>query len=165
MSWNIGDDQSIFLKLKSNLRFHLIVLTTQKTSPENLTLSVVEKQQLLDIEQTDSQEEISCLKKTTYIDRRKVCVNFKTDTDNLNIVVYSYRNYLYLKDYAVDLKLTEDHLLLTKRVYLLSVIGVFTSSAFYWMIQLFITKTIFVKNRFSLSNEHFAIVPGIKNVK
>ena len=39
----------------------------------------------------------------------------------------------------------------------------FTSGALYWIKQLFISKTIFVKNGCSLSNEHFPIVPGIKN--
>ena len=38
-------------------------------------------QQLPDIEKTDSEEEISCLKWTIYNGRRKVCVNFQTDTD------------------------------------------------------------------------------------
>ena len=41
--------------------------------------------------------------------RRKVCVNFKSDTEKLNFVVYRYRNSLYLKDNEIDLKLTECH--------------------------------------------------------
>ena len=44
--------------------------------------------QLADIETTDSEEEISCLKWTILNGRRKVCVNFKTDTEKLNNVVY-----------------------------------------------------------------------------
>ena len=64
-------------------------------------------QRLPDIEKTDSKEEISRLKWTMYNGRKKVCVNFHTDTDNLNIVVYRYRNSLYLKDNEIDLNLTE----------------------------------------------------------
>ena len=45
-------------------------------------------QQLTNIEKIDSKEEKSCLKWTMYNGRRKVCINFKTDTDNI----------LYLKD-------------------------------------------------------------------
>ena len=45
-------------------------------------------QQLPDTENSDSNEEISCPKGTIYNARRKVCVNCKTDTDKLNIVVY-----------------------------------------------------------------------------
>ena len=125
MSLNIGDNRKLFLKLKSKLRIYHVVLTTPKTSPEKLTLTVVEMQQLPDIEKTDSKEEISCLKKTLYNGRRKVCVNFQTDTDKLNIVVYRYPNNFYLKDIEVDLKLTEYQSLLGKRVCLLSYIAIF----------------------------------------
>ena len=76
MSWNIGDNRKLFLKLKSKLGLYLVVFTTPKTSTEKLTLTVVEMQQLPDIEKTDSKEEILCLKWTIYNGRRKVCVNF-----------------------------------------------------------------------------------------
>ena len=54
MSWNIGDSRNLFLKLKSKLGLYHVVLTTPKTSPEKLTLIVIEMQQLPDIEKTDS---------------------------------------------------------------------------------------------------------------
>ena len=63
-------------------------------------------EQLPDINKIDSKEEISGLKWTKCNGRRKVCVNFQTDADKLNIVVYRYRNSLYLKDNEVDLKFT-----------------------------------------------------------
>ena len=125
MSWNIGDNRKLFLKLKSKLGLYHVLLTTRKTSPEKLTLTVVQMQLLPDIETSDSKEELSCLKWTIYNSRRKVCVKFQTDTDKLNIVVYRYRNNLYLKDNEVDLKLTEYQTLLAKRVYLLSYIDIF----------------------------------------
>ena len=125
LSWNIGDNRNLFLKLKSKLGLYHVVLTSPKTSPEKLTLTVVEKQQLPEIEKIDSKEEICCLKWTIYNGRRKVCVNFQTDTDKLIIVVYRYRNNLYLKDNEVDLKVTEYQSLLAKRVYLLSYIDKF----------------------------------------
>ena len=125
MSWNIGDNRNLFLELKSKLELHHVVLTTPKTPPEKLTLTVVEMQQLPDIEKTDSEEEISCLKWTIFNGRGKVCVNLQTDTDKLNIVVYRYRNNLYLKDNEVILKLSEYESLLAKRVYLLSYIDIF----------------------------------------
>ena len=116
MSWNIGDNRNLFLKLKSKLGLYHVVLTTLKTSPEKLILTVVEMQHLPDKEKTDSKEEISCLKWTINNGRRKACVNFQTDTDKLNIVVYRYRNNLYLKDNEVILKLSEYELHLAKRV-------------------------------------------------
>ena len=94
MSWKNGDNRNLFLKLKSKLGFYHILLTTPKTSPKKLTLTVVEMQQLPDIEKTDSKEKISCLNWTIFNGRRKVCLNLQTDTDKLNIVVYRYRNHL-----------------------------------------------------------------------
>ena len=108
MSWNIGDNRNLFLKLKSNLGLNHVVLTTPKAS-------VVEMQQLPDNEKTDSKEEISRLKWTIFNGSRKDCVNLQTDTHKLIIVVYRYRNSLCLKDNEVDLKLTKHHSLLTKR--------------------------------------------------
>ena len=125
MRRNIGDIRNLFLKLKSKLGLYQVVLTTPETSPEKLTLSVVEMQQFPDIEKTDSKKEISCLKWTILMGRRKVCVNFQTDTHKLSIVVYRYRINLYLKDNEVILKLSEYEPLLANRVYLLSYIDNF----------------------------------------
>ena len=61
MSWNIGENRNLFLKLKSKLGLCHVVLTTPKTSPENITLTLVEMQQLPEIEKVDSKNEISCL--------------------------------------------------------------------------------------------------------
>ena len=125
MSWNIGDNRNLFLKLKSKLGLYHVVLTTSKTSPKILTLTVVEMQQLAGIEKTDFKGEISCLKWTLCNGRRKDCVNFQTDTVSLNIVVYRYRNDLYLKDDEVDLKLTKYQSLLANQIYLLSYVDIF----------------------------------------
>ena len=54
MSWNIGYNRNLFLKLKSKLGLYQVVLATPKTSPGKLTLTLVEMQQLPDIEKTDS---------------------------------------------------------------------------------------------------------------
>ena len=124
ISWNIGDNRNLFVKLKSKLGLYHVVLTTPKTSPERLTLTVVEMQQLPDIEKTDSKIEISCLKGTINNGRKNVCVNFQTDTEKLNIVVYRYQNNLYLKDNELDLKMTEYQSLLAKIVYFLSYIDI-----------------------------------------
>ena len=125
MNWNIGDNRYLFHKLKSKLGLYHVVLTTPKTSPEKLTLTIVEMQQLPDIEKTDSKEERYCLKQTKYNGRRKVCVNFQTDTEKLKIVVDRYRSNLYLKDNDADLKVTEHQSLLAKKVYLLGYIDKF----------------------------------------
>ena len=102
MSWNIGDNRNLFLKLKTKLGLYHVELKS-KESPEKTTPTLVETQQLPDIEKADSRDEIFCLKWTTYNGRRKVCINFRTDTDKVDIVVYCYRNSTSLKDTERDL--------------------------------------------------------------
>ena len=126
MSWNIGANRNLFLKLKTKLGlYHVELRIKPKDSPGKITLALVETQQLPDIEKVDSKREISCLKWTIYNGRRKVCINFQTDTHKVNIVVYRYRNSTYLKDTELDLILTEYKTLLAKRVYLFSYIDIF----------------------------------------
>ena len=91
MSWIIGDNRNLFLKLKTKLGLYHVELKSTD-SPESFTLTLVETQQLPDIEKSDSRDEISCLKWTIYKGRRTVCINFQTDTDKVNIVVYRHRN-------------------------------------------------------------------------
>ena len=120
ISWNLGDNRSLFLKLKSKLGLLYVVLTTPKTPPAKLTLIVAEVRQSPDIKKNESKEEISCLKWIICNGRRKIWVNFTTDTDRLKFVVYRYRNNLYLKENEVDLKLSEHQLLEAKSAYRLS---------------------------------------------
>ena len=82
-------------------------------------------QQLPEIEKVDFESDISCLKLTIYNGRRKVCMNFKTDMDKLNIVVYRYRNNTYAKGTEMELKLIGYEKLSAERVYPLSYIEVF----------------------------------------
>ena len=115
-----------FLKLKAKLGLYQVEHRKKtKESCEKNTIILVETQQLPDIEKVDSKDEISGLKWTIYKGRRKVCINFQTDTDRMNIVVYRYRNNMYLKDFEMDLKLTEYKELLANRVCLLSYIDIF----------------------------------------
>ena len=124
MSWNIGDNRNLVLKLKTKLGLYHIELKS-KDSPGKITLTLVETQQLPDMEKVDPRDQSSCLKWTIYNSRRKVCINFQTDTDKVNIVVCRYWNSTYLKDAENDLELTEYKNLLAKRVYLLSYNDIF----------------------------------------
>ncbi len=115
MSWNIGDNRNLFLELKTKLGLYRVELKN-KDFPEKVTLTLVETQQLPYIETSDSRDEISCLKWTIYNGRRKVFINFQTDKDRVNIVVYRYRNNTYLKDTEMDIKMTEYKKLLARVV-------------------------------------------------
>ena len=76
-----------FLKLNAKLGFYHVVLTAPKTSPEKLTLTVIEIEQLPDIEKTDPKKDCSCRKWTIHSGMRKVCVKFKTNIDMLKNVL------------------------------------------------------------------------------
>ena len=52
MSWNIGDNRNLFLKLETKLGLYHVELNS-KDSPEKITLTLVETQQLPDIEKAD----------------------------------------------------------------------------------------------------------------
>ena len=93
-----------------------------------------------------------------------MCVNYQKDTDELNCVVYRYRNNIYLKDSEKELKMTKIEKLLSERVYPLCYIDVL----FKRCISLD-EKTVHDQEKFHqewmfLSNEHFPIVSGSKIV-
>ena len=47
MSWNIGDNRNLFLKVKTILRlYHVELRSKPKDSPEKITLTPVETQQI-----------------------------------------------------------------------------------------------------------------------
>ena len=62
MCWNTGDMGNFFLKLKEKLRLYDVVLTPPKTPPEKLTVTVVEMQQLPNLEKIDPENQTSCPK-------------------------------------------------------------------------------------------------------
>ena len=131
MRWSIGNNRNLFLRLKSKLiLYHVQLRSIHKDFPEKITLTQVETQQLQDIEKVDSKDEFSCSKWTIYNGRRKKRINFQTDADKVNLVVYRYRNNTYFKDTEMELKLTEYKMLLAKRVYLLSYIDIFYKRCF-----------------------------------
>ena len=126
MSWNIGDNRNLFLKLKTKMGlYHVELRSKPKGFPKKITLTSVETQLLPDNEKVVSKDDNSGLKWTIHNGGRKICINFQTDTEKVNIVVYRYRNNTYLKDTELDLKLTEHKNILAKRVYLLSYIDFF----------------------------------------
>ena len=92
MSWNIGENRNFFLKLKTRLGLYHVELRKPKDAPEKITLTLVETQQLPDIEKVDSKDEYFCLNWTIYNGMRKVCINFQTATDKVNVVGYRYRH-------------------------------------------------------------------------
>ena len=88
MSWNIGDDRNLFLKLNSKMgHYHVVHTKPKEILPQKFTLTLIELRQLPDFEKMPSKSGISCLKWTIY-NGRKLCVRYQKDTEELNIVVY-----------------------------------------------------------------------------
>ena len=136
----------------------MLNLENPKILPKELTITLVETQQLPDIGKVDSTEEMSCLKSTTYNGRRKICINFQADTDKVNIVVYRYRNNTCLKDTEMELNLTEYEKLLAQRLHLLSCIDIFLGGELYWLKKLFIIDSKSVASGRSPSCTPFPIL-------
>ena len=145
MSWKIGDNRNLFLKSKSKLGLYLVVLTTPKTPAEKLTLTVVEIQQMPDIEKTDSREKKSCLKWTMYKAGKKYVwtsrliqtnwilpcsVTETIYTSKIMKLIWNWQNtsHFWQNEFISWATLTYS-----------------TSGALYWMKQLFIIKTNSVK--------------------
>ena len=56
-----------------------------------------------DIKKTCLRYEFSCLKRTEFSGKVKVCAKTDTGTDKLNIVAYKYQNNLNVKNNGIDL--------------------------------------------------------------
>ena len=135
---------------------------TQKTSRENYNLK--EMQQLPDIEKTDWKDKFSSLKWTIHNDTRKVYVNYQTDTDKGIIAVYSYWNNVNLEVSEMELKMTKDKKLPSKRAYLRSYIDVLFKPCIVWMKQLFLKEKQIVNKSCSFVKKRFLIVFQIEIV-
>ena len=46
MSWNIGDNRNVFLKLRTKLGLYHVLLTSSEQTPKKVNLTIVEMQQL-----------------------------------------------------------------------------------------------------------------------
>ena len=163
MTWNIGDNRTLFLEQKTKLGLCHVQLRNPKDSPEKITLFLVETQHLPDFEEADSKDGISCLKWSIYNGRRNVWNNFQTDTDKVSIVVYRHWNNTYLKDTEMELKLTEYEKLWFSAFTTRATLTFSLSAALYWMKQLFIFDSNFFANGRYHSCKQFPILFASKN--
>ena len=120
MSWNVGDNRNVFLKLRTKLGLSHVVLTSSEQTPKKVSLTFVEIQELPEVGKFDSENEISCLRWIIFNGRTKVCVFCKTDTVYVGIMVYRYHNNIYMTDSDIELKATEYNILLQQKKYVSS---------------------------------------------
>ena len=140
----------------------MLYLYLQKRLPKNFTLIAFKTQQLADTQETDSREELSCPKFRLNNDRRKVCVNFMTDTDKLDIVVYRYRNSLYLRNNEVNLKMTKYQSILAKRFIYWTILTYSSSGTLYWMKQPLEIKQTPSRRAVLFLKSLLRLTPGLK---
>ena len=88
-SCNIGDIRNLSqVKLKNEI--FRVVLMKPKISPEKVRITLKETNKMLDIKKLIQQTKNACPKRTILNGRRKICVNYHTNTDTLNGIVYRY---------------------------------------------------------------------------
>ena len=126
MSWNIGDNRNVFLKLRTKFGLYHVLLTSSEQTPKKVNVAIVEMQQLPEVGKFDSEIEIFCLRWIIFNGKLKICVFYKSDTDYVAITVYRYRNNMYMKDSDIELKSTEYNTLLEKKKYLLCYLETFS---------------------------------------
>ena len=62
MSWNFGDNKNLFPKLKTEVGLYHVELRKPKDFPEKSTLTLIETQQLPDMEKSDSKDDFFLFK-------------------------------------------------------------------------------------------------------
>ena len=130
--------KNLFLELESNLGLYHVVLISPKAPPKN-SHSLFPKCNNYQSFKRLIRKTFLCPKWQIPKGRRKLWVNFKTETEKLRFFVFRYRIDLYLEDNESDLKLKSE-----------------------WLKQLFKVKTNFVKNEYSLAKVQFSILTGLK---
>ena len=128
MSWNIGDNRRVFLKLRTKMGLYHVILTSSEQTPKKVNRTIVEMQQLPEVGKFDSENEISCLRWIIFNVRQKICVFYKSDTDYVGITVYRYRINMYMKDSDIELKSTKYNTLLEKKNYPSSYLETFSKN-------------------------------------
>ena len=163
MSWNIGGNRNVFLKLRTKLGLYHVLLTPLEQTSRKVHLTIVEMQQLPEVGNFDSENEISCLRWIIYNGRRKICVFCKSDTDYVELTVYRYRNNMYMNDSDIEVKATEYNTVLQKKNYLLSYLETFSKKLSWWRRHLITIDIILLGDGHFLCCCCYSIYLGIRH--
>ena len=164
MSWNIGDNRNFFLELKPTLGLYHVVLITPKTSSGKITITVVEMQQIPELEKKYSEKEISSLKWTIHKGRRKICVNFRTWQATSVLSCALTETILTSEVLNINWSWQNTSNSWQKEFIYWVTLTYFSSGALYWTKQLFISETNSIRKGQSLSHEHVRTASGINIV-
>ena len=125
MSWNIGDNRNVFLKLRTKLGLYHVLSTSSEQTSKKVSLTCVEMQQLPAGRKFDSENKIFCLRWIIFNGRRNICVFSKTVTEYVGLTVCRHRNNMFMKDSDIELKATEYNTLFAEKKYLLTYLETF----------------------------------------
>ena len=164
MSGNIGDNRNVFLKLRTKLGLYQVLLTSSQQTLKKVSLTIVEMQQLPEVGQNDSENQISCLRWIIFNGRRKVCVFCKTDTDYVGITVYRYLNNMFMNDSDIELKATEYNTLLQKKSIYRVISRHSPKDLSWWMRQLITIDIILLGDGRFLCCRCYSVLLGIETL-
>ena len=85
MSWNIGFSRKFLLKLHNKLGFFHIVL---KEKSQKISLTVIESQNLPNLQNLDVDSQISHFEWILHNGRRKIHIGYRSDTKKIELVQY-----------------------------------------------------------------------------
>ena len=85
MSWNIGFSRKLILKLHNKLGLFHIVLDEKS---QKISLTIIESQNLLNLQNVDVDSQISHFEWTLHNGRRKIHIGYRSDTKKIDLVEY-----------------------------------------------------------------------------
>lgn len=128
MSCNIGTNRNVFLKVKNRIANYSVIIEYEN---KKLLFTILEYQNLPDIDNLDIDQQISNFNWTLHNGRRKICINYRSDQDLISLSVYKLKKDQWIIHQEIGLKLKEYNTLLNKRQSLLCYVGLFTKKCIF----------------------------------
>ena len=153
----------MFFKINLHTSLHIALIITPKAPAETLAVTVVEIKQLPKIEPIDRKNELSCLEKTKKRQEENI-FELQDWYGQFWTIYWTATDTVYTpKTKETDVKPTDYQIIIAKQ-FLFFQLTVFSSIAWYWKKQLFITKMNSIRKKWILSTEIFSIVLGSESV-
>ena len=101
MSWNIGFSRNLVLKLQNNLGLFHIVLQEKS---QKFSLTVLESQNLLKLQDLDTESPISQFEWTLHNGRRKIFLTFRSDIKKIDLIEYRRKENIWKNNQKFQLE-------------------------------------------------------------
>lgn len=118
MSWSIDSSENLSLKIKAKTGLYHVLVSRGKKSPSQISLTVFELEHLPTISEIEDETlEISQLKWTFHNGRRKVFVEYRTDTKKIMLTRFCYRNNQWRYVEGIEMTLENYKSIIGKQMY------------------------------------------------